>query len=129
MLREKLTYPELKLETQRLAKKYCPRFLLIEDKASGQSIIQDLKSDGFNNITPIKPKFDKITRFTSVISLFQSGLVLLPKKSAFNSVLLKELLDFPHSKNDDIVDFISQFLNFIKEASYKGQARIRGFTN
>ena len=83
----------------------------------------------FNNITPIKPKFDKITRFTSVISLFQSGLVLLPKKSAFNSVLLKELLDFPHSKNDDIVDFISQFLNFIKEASYKGQARIRGFTN
>jgi predicted phage terminase large subunit-like protein len=128
LLRDKLTYPELKSGIEKLAKKYYPKFILIEDKASGQSVIQDLKLCGFSNIIAIKPKYDKITRFTSIISLFQSGCVCIPKASNFSPILLKELLSFPHSKNDDIVDSISQFLNFMKESTLlKTPARIRGF--
>lgn len=124
MLRKKLTYPELKEQVIKLSQKYLPKIILIEDKASGQQIIQDLKLAGFVNIASIKPKLDKITRFASSSTLLQTT-AYLPKQSAFNSILLHELLSFPHSKNDDIVDSVSQFLNFMKEQSAKMPARIR----
>jgi predicted phage terminase large subunit-like protein len=123
--RQKLIYPDLKNQVAKLAKKYNPRLILIEDKASGQQIIQDLRLDGFANIVAIKPKFDKITRFSAILSLFRSGAVCLPKQSAFNKELLSELLAFPHYKHDDIVDSVSQFLNFIKEQINRTPARIR----
>lgn len=124
MLRQKFTYPELKEQVIKLSKKYLPRLILIEDKASGQQIIQDLKFEGFTNIVPIKPKLDKITRFAASVTLFPVA-VYLPKQAAFNSVLLNELFSFPHCPNDDIVDSISQFLNYMKEHTAKRPARIR----
>ncbi len=126
VVRKKLTYPELKNLVEKLAKRYNPRFVLIEDKASGQQLIQDLCI--FNDhirIIAIKPKLDKITRFASVVPLFQSAIVLLPRQSVFNATVLKELLHFPHVKNDDIIDSISQFLNYIKEMLRRPSARIR----
>lgn len=96
---------------------------MIEDKASGQQLIQDLGFLGDNiRVVGIKPKLDKITRFASVVPLFQAGIVLMPRQS---TIALKELLNFPHIKNDDIVDSVSQFLNFMKEKSLKLPARIR----
>lgn len=125
MIRQKMTYPLLKNEVQKQADKYKPKYLLIEDKASGQSIIQDLKLMGYKNIKPIKPIGDKITRFASVIPMFQAGKVLLPKRSVFNSFLIKELTSFPNSPHDDIVDSVSQFLIFAKEINVPVKARMR----
>jgi predicted phage terminase large subunit-like protein len=126
MIRKKLAYPDLKNLVEKLAEQYNPRYILIEDKASGQQILQDLRSFNDNiRIIGIKPKLDKITRFASVVPLFQSAKVLFPKQSTLNNAILKELLYFPHVKNDDIIDSISQFLNFVKELSLKPQARIR----
>ncbi len=105
MVRQKFTYPELKSQVIKLSKKYRPRLILIEDKASGQQIIQDLQFEGFTNIVPIKPKLDKITRFAASIALFPTA-VYIPKQAAFNSCLLNELFTFPHTPNDDIVDSI-----------------------
>lgn len=73
---------------------------------------------------PIKPKFDKVTRFASTISIFQSGQVLLPSTSSYNRELIREITSFPNTKNDDIVDSISQFLNFMKSVNNM-QARVR----
>ncbi|GAA5252723.1 hypothetical protein [Candidatus Rickettsia kedanie] len=70
----------------------------------------------------IKPRLDKVTRFASVVPLFQSASVLIPKQS---SIILKELLNFPHIKNDYIVDAVSQFLHLMKDKSFKYPARIR----
>ncbi|XVN43009.1 MAG: phage terminase large subunit [Candidatus Rickettsia vulgarisii] len=103
MLRKKFAYPELKEQIIKLSQKYLPRNILIEDKASGQQIIQDLRLDGFINIVAIKPKLDKITRFASVLPLFQSSNVYIPKH---NNILLNKLLNFPHCKNDDIIDSV-----------------------
>lgn len=127
MIRHKFSYPGLKIELQKQATKYHPRFILIEDKASGQQLIQDLKLEGFSNIVAIKPKLDKITRFAASVPLFQSGQVLIPKRSSFKLILIREITSFPNSKNDDIVDSISQFLNFVKGLTAKVTARIRGF--
>ncbi|KJW02611.1 terminase-like family protein [Rickettsia endosymbiont of Ixodes pacificus] len=127
LVRKKINYPELKNLTKKLAREYQPKFILIfiliEDKASGQQLIQDIGFLGDNiRVIGIKPRFDKVTRFASVVPLFQSASVLISKQS---SIILKELLNFPHIKNDDIVDSVSQFLNFMKDKSFKYPARIR----
>lgn len=123
LIRKRINYPELKNLTEKLANQYKPRFILIEDKASGQQLIQDLGFLGDNiRVIGIKPKLDKVTRFAAVVPLFQAGIVLIPKPS---TIALKELLNFPHIKNDDIVDSVSQFLNFMKDKSLKLPARIR----
>ncbi|WP_081819056.1 phage terminase large subunit [Rickettsia endosymbiont of Ixodes scapularis] len=127
LVRKKINYPELKNLTEKLAREYQPKFILIfiliEDKASGQQLIQDIGFLGDNiRVIGIKPRFDKVTRFASVVPLFQSASVLISKQS---SIILKELLNFFHIKNDDIVDSVSQFLNFMKDKSFKYPARIR----
>ena len=61
MVRKKMSYPTLKNEIEKQAQKYKPRHIIIEDKASGQSLIQDLSLAGYSNIKPSKPKLDKIT--------------------------------------------------------------------
>lgn len=114
LLREKLTYPQLKDKTEKQYKKYSPKYILIEDKASGQQLLQDLKFAKIQGLIAIKPKNDKITRFASVVPLFRDGTILLPEKANFNHILFKELLSFPNSAHDDIIDSISQFLNFAK---------------
>ena len=115
MHRAKLSYPELKNDSIRLIKRYNPRFTLIEDHASGQSLIQDLRSEGMMNLIGIKHKIDKITRFGSVVPLFQSGIVKIPKNAVWLNIFLKELTEFPHTKHDDIIDSVSQFLLHMKD--------------
>jgi len=126
MVRRKMAYPELKSEIEKQASKYNPKYLLIEDKASGQSIIQDLTFAGFTNIKPIKPRLDKVTRFASIVPIFQSGRVLLPAKASMNRQIISEITTFPSSHHDDITDSISQFLNFTKELSRSRIIRVRG---
>ncbi len=125
LIRKKMSYPDLKKEIEKFNNRFNPKHLLIEDKASGQSIIQDLKLSGYNNIKAIKPKLDKVTRFAAITPIFQSGNALLPKKTIYNRELLRELTNFPNTKNDDIVDSVSQFLNFSKSIKSKTNIRIR----
>jgi predicted phage terminase large subunit-like protein len=114
MLRAKLSYPELKSKILSMNNRFKSRFILIEDHGSGQSIIQDLRAEGVHILVPIKQKFDKITRFASVVPLFQSGCVKLPKSTSWINTLVQELVTFPNTKHDDIVDSVSQFLRYIK---------------
>ena len=124
MIRKKMAYPELKNKVRTLYDKFGTKILLIEDKGSGQSIIQDLRAEGIQSIVAIKPKFDKITRFASIVPLFQASIVKLPKY--LDNAALKELTSFPNVTHDDIVDSVSQFLGYMKaHARKKDEARIR----
>jgi predicted phage terminase large subunit-like protein len=61
LVRECLEYPHLKKRIIAEAKKHKAHSILIEDKGSGTSLIQDLPRDGIRPIG-IKLKEDKITR-------------------------------------------------------------------
>jgi predicted phage terminase large subunit-like protein len=119
MNRAKYGYPELKNQCLKLSKRYVAKFILIEDHASGQSLLQDLRADGMMNLIAVKHKIDKITRFASIISLFQSGIVKIPRQAIWLKCFTQELTNFPHSANDDIVDSVSQFLLHMKNKAYK----------
>jgi predicted phage terminase large subunit-like protein len=112
--RERVDYPNLKHAITRLRAKYPQASLLIEDKGSGTSLIQELR---VNNIAviPITPEGDKITRCAAVSAQFESGCVFFPKNAPWLDELKAELLGFPNTKNDDQVDSITQALIWIKK--------------
>ena len=115
--REKLEYPALKRAILCCAKHHKASFVLIEDKGSGQSVIQDLRQEGNLIIIPIKVKQDKVTRFATSLTEFEAQKVLFPRYIYWLRNFEDELLAFPSGKHDDIVDSVSQFLNYMKSRS------------
>ena len=106
--------------------KYNPTAILIEDKASGQSLIQDLRNELRQNIIPIKITKDKITRFASITPFFESGRIFILENTEWIVDYKNELLSFPNSLHDDQVDSTSQFLNWIKTSNRNSrQTRVR----
>jgi predicted phage terminase large subunit-like protein len=114
MLRSKFEYSELKRTIIEQAAKYRTNMVIIEDKASGQSIIQDLAIETNIHIKKYRPVKDKVTRFAATIPYFESGRILVPENAPWLNIFLQELMAFPNSQHDDIVDSLSQFIDVIK---------------
>jgi predicted phage terminase large subunit-like protein len=112
--RNKLDFLDLKKWIKQYAKEQNVDLILIEGKASGEPLINELKHENLPAIS-IKPKLDKIARLCSAIKYFESGKVIINKKLSLDKDFMNELLSFPNSANDDIIDTISQFLNWHEE--------------
>lgn len=112
---DKLEYPELKKRVVQLAEKWKPSAVLIEDKASGQSLLQDLRRESVLPLIAIMPKKDKVTRLASVSAMVERGNIWLPKEAHWLARFEDELLSFPNGKHDDQVDSMSQCLNWLRE--------------
>jgi predicted phage terminase large subunit-like protein len=89
--------------------------VLIEDKASGTHLIQELRNEGLHGVTKYVPAMEKILRMHSVTPTIENGLVHLPEKAEWLAVYLHELTTFPSSKFDDQADSTSQALDWIKK--------------
>lgn len=124
VVRERLEYPELKRTIIDIARRDRPVAILIEDKASGQSLLQDLKREHNLPVIGIRPTADKLTRFASVTPLFEAGLIYLPTQSHWLETYIAELTSFPGGGNDDQVDSTSQYLNYML-SNKKRQPSIR----
>ena len=123
--REWLEYPELKKKAIEWNLKWNPECILIEDKASGQSLIQDLKKEIKTPIIPIKVSKDKITRLASVSPLFEAGKIFLPTEADWLVDYENELFSFPFTEHDDQVDSTSQFLQWYKNNSKFNNSEVR----
>jgi predicted phage terminase large subunit-like protein len=115
MRRERLAYPDLKraVVEQRIA--FNATVILIEDKASGTQLIQELTREGQYGITRYETKMDKIMRMHSVTSIPESDFVHVPEQAPWLEVFLHELATFPRSKYDDQVDSVSQALDWMRQ--------------
>lgn len=112
--RIKAEYPELITALQNFSNKWNPQAILIEDKGSGQSLIQSLKPLIKTAIIPIRPKFDKLTRFARHSPLFEAGKIFIDCKANWRITLEQELISFPKSPHDDQVDSLSQALEYLE---------------
>lgn len=123
--RDKAEYPTLKRKIVELYRKWNPDRLLIEDKASGQALLQDLKKEHYQlPLVPIKVNKDKFTRFASVSPLFEYGRIFIDQHASWRLEYEQEILTFPNSKHNDQVDSTSQYLNYILSATFQ-KPRIR----
>lgn len=110
---DKVEYPELKNQIRLENESHRPHEILVEDKASGISVLQELKHLNLN-LKAIVPLGDKIARANQVTATFEAKNVYFPVKD-FTDKIIDQMTGFPNTKHDDIVDSITQFLNYARE--------------
>ena len=114
VLRERLDYPGLKRAVRRQAEAFGARVVLIENKASGIQLIQELLAEGLSGLTKYQPDCDKIMRMHAQTALIENGYVHLPREAHWLADYRHELVTFPKATFDDQVDSTSQALDWIK---------------
>jgi predicted phage terminase large subunit-like protein len=114
-LRKRLEYPALKRAVREQQRLFNANLVLIEDKASGTQLIQELIADGFHRVTRYKPDCDKIMRLHAQTALIESGFVYIPQTAHWLAEYLHEMTVFPKGKHDDQVDSTAQFLDWFKK--------------
>jgi predicted phage terminase large subunit-like protein len=117
VLKRRMAYPELKRAVRAHAEAHKATVVLIEDRASGTQLIQELIAEGVHGITRYSPAGDKQMRLYAQTATIENGFVYLPREAPWLADYLHELTTFPNSKYDDQVDSTSQALDWIKRAS------------
>jgi predicted phage terminase large subunit-like protein len=130
---EHLTFPKLKpkvIDEWQVSygdgkKKKRPDLILIETKASGLSLLQELQAmhlpaRGWN-----PGAADKMTRLQITASIFTTGRVWLPESSVRKGYVkdwcegfLSQICAFPDSTHDDYVDSATQAIRYLKDIGY-----------
>jgi len=108
--KDRMEFPELKQVAYKHWKKWEPDAFLIEKKAAGAPLIQELRAMGIPvaEYTPSRGN-DKITRVNAVSDIFFSGRVWAPDTRWARDVI-EEVAAFPVGENDDYVDTTSMAL-------------------
>ena len=108
--REKMDFPKLKRAVLEQIERFKPQIVLIEDKASGIQLIQELRSMGHYIVKAVKPEGNKIMRLNAQTAAFEGGFVKLPRSADWLDAYILELTTFPRGFHDDQVDSTSQAL-------------------
>ena len=108
-------FPDLKRIAQEEYKYWDPDMVLIEAKASGTPLSQELRRLGIPivNYSPSRGH-DKHSRMHSVAPMFESGLVWAPQKK-FADDMIEECASFPFGAHDDLCDTMTQALLRFRE--------------
>lgn len=112
--KNKLEYPELRKMVNALYNKHKSSEVLIEDKASGQQILQDFKRMGNIPVIAMMPGKDmpnsKEERMRLISPQFEAGKVFFPHDVPWLSDVVQELVSFPSGRHDDVCDAVTQYL-------------------
>ena len=115
---EKLPIHKLVIKIAETAKHWKVDKVLIEAKASGMSVDQELRRLYNHELFAVQlsnPKrLDKVARLHSVSHLFAEGMVYAPDK-AYAEMMIRQVSTFPKAKHDDLVDTCSQALRHLRE--------------
>ncbi|KKK82029.1 hypothetical protein LCGC14_2807480, partial [marine sediment metagenome] len=112
--RDKVEFPELKRVAVALYERDKPDLVIVEDKASGQSLIQELQRNTRIPVLPVKVDRDKVARAYAATPLIEAGKVLLPELAPWLFDYIEELSAFPNAAHDDQVDSTTQALSFMR---------------
>ena len=90
--------------------------MLIEDKASGTQLIQELVKGGLRIVKAVKPEVDKIMRSNAQTATIENGFVYVPQQTPWLAEYIHEIITFPSAKYDDQADSTSQALAWINQS-------------
>lgn len=112
--RGRWAFPELEEYILKLYDMKKPDLIIVEKKASGQSIIQVLQRR-LLPVHPYTPDRDKLSRAHSIVPLIHSGRIWLPEKE-WAYELMDECDKFPNGKHDDQVDAFVQAAIYLRDS-------------
>ena len=108
--KDRMAFPELKQVALKHYKEWEPDAFIVEKKAAGAPLIQELRQMGIpvQEFSPSRGN-DKMVRVNAVADLFTSGKVWAPD-SRWAREVIEEVAAFPVGENDDYVDTTTQAL-------------------
>jgi predicted phage terminase large subunit-like protein len=114
-------FPELKRIAKEEYRRWNPDNVLIEAKATGVTLQQELRRVGIP-VTMYTPGgrragTDKISRANSVAPVFEAGMVWAPERS-WADELIEECAAFPNGDNDDMVDSTTQAIMRFRQGNF-----------
>jgi predicted phage terminase large subunit-like protein len=115
--RRRLGYPDLKRAVREQATAFSPSAILIEDRASGTQLIQELVGEGMHAIKRYEPAGNKVMRLHAASNVIENADVYLPERAPWLGEFLHELATFPNGKYDDQADSVSQALDWFRQAT------------
>lgn len=125
IIRGRWDFPELKARMIRLNNNWRGkglRAVYIEDKASGQSLIQELKRESGISVIPYKVVNDKVARVNAILPIIEGGRVLLPDQSEWLDEFIDESVSFPNGNHDDQVDAVTMAIDIMSRTSISPEA-------
>ena len=90
--------------------------VLVEDKANGPAVMDDLK-DEIDDLIPVEPDGSKVARAYAVTPVFAAGNVYVPEDDAAHPWVpdyIAEMISFPAGAHDDQVDATTQAIRHLK---------------
>ena len=111
-------FPELKDAAMRLYEEFEPDMVLIEQKASGTPLTQDLRKMGIpvSGFTPGRGA-DKFSRMNACSPVFESGMVYAPD-TRWAEEVIEECASFPNGEHDDLADSMTQAILRFRQGSF-----------
>jgi|TARA_R100000900_G_scaffold34060_2_gene27675 predicted phage terminase large subunit-like protein len=111
-------FPELRRIALEEYKYWDPECVLIEAKASGMPLTQELRNIGIpvTNYSPSRGN-DKFTRVNAIAPMLESGLVWSPD-TRWSEEVIEECAAFPAGEHDDYVDTVTQALRRFREGGF-----------
>ena len=118
VVKGRYNFPELKGQAFKQYEHHKPDIVIIEGKASGMPLTQELRNVGIpvQNFTPSKGS-DKVARVNSCSPLFESGMVWYPDTKWAHDVI-EECAAFPAGDHDDLVDSTTQALMRFRQGGF-----------
>lgn len=117
---ERLELHALVEKVYALCKRMRVETLLIENKAAGIPVAQELRrigaSKGFQVILDDPKSLDKTARLYSIQHLFSEGIVYSPDR-AWADMVIQQCAVFPKGKHDDLVDTVSMALRYMRRTN------------
>jgi predicted phage terminase large subunit-like protein len=107
-IRGKYQYPQLKALIIELADRVRPAAVLVEDKASGQSLIQDLQQTTALPVKAVPTDGDKLMRANVIVPTWDAHRVHALANAPWLADFLDEITVFPKAPHDDQVDAFVQ---------------------
>ena len=116
-LNERLEFPDLKTEAIGHNVQWSPDYTLIEKKASGHSLLQELRRSGIS-LRAVNPGTkDKVFRAHMVSQVLKDGrLWYIPRNWAYE--VIEQCAKFPVGEHDDLVDCIVMLLAYLRRMGY-----------
>ena len=117
--RGRWNFPELKEHAYKEYEYWEPDMVLIEAKASGTPLMDELRHRGIPALSysPNKGN-DKVTRMHMAAPMFEAGRVWAPANKKFAEEVIEEVASFPYGDHDDFCDSMTMAILRFRQGGF-----------